>query len=164
MVIDRKMEHRAREMAGRMPEDGTPRSIHENEGRDTTSEKDGTVGEPETSTLKAECTASTSGFVLGSPRRDSILVMELRQKVPANDKFDVGAFLRRWLETCTSDMTEVIQGLIGFMDESKPPKGKDDEKRSEECVAPLQKRPREDTYETLEPRIKKLQLKLAEGP
>ena len=61
------MEQRASEMAGRMTEDGVPRPIHENEGRDTASEKDGTVGEPEKGALEAECTASTSGSVLGSP-------------------------------------------------------------------------------------------------
>ena len=101
------------------------------------SEKDGTIGQPEIGTLQAECTASTSGSVLGSPRRDSTLVMELRQKVPADDKFDVVSFLRRQLETCTSDMKEVIEGSIRFMEEDEPPKGKDDEKRSEECAAPL---------------------------
>ena len=90
--------------------------------------------------------------------------MELRQRVPANDKFDVGTFLRRQLETCTSNMTEVIEGLIEFMDKSEPPKGGDDKSKKEECAAHLRKRPREETYETLRPRMKRLQLKLAEGP
>ena len=61
-------------------------------------------------------------------------------------------------------MTEVIEGLIGFMDEGEPLKGGDDKRKKEECAAHLRKRPREETYETLEPRMKRLQLKLAEGP
>ena len=82
--------------------------------------------------------------MLESPRRDSILVMELRQKVPADDKFDVVSFLRRQLKTCTSEMKEVIEGSIKFLEVDESPNNEENKKRDEECAASLRKRPRED--------------------
>ena len=97
------------------------------------------MGEPETEALRPECTASTSGSVLGSPRRGSILVMELHQKVPRDDKFDVVGFLRRQLETCTSEMKAVIEGSIKFLEVDESPNNEENKKRDEECAASLQK-------------------------
>ena len=77
-MIDGQMEHRMPEMAGKMLEDGPSRSIPKKEGPEAASGIDGPVGKPEGSALKAKCTASTLGSVLRSPRRDSVLVMELR--------------------------------------------------------------------------------------
>ena len=90
--------------------------------------------------------------------------MELRKKIPADDKFDMGAFLRRQLETCASDMKEVIRGMIGFMEETKPTKVGAKKEKREEMTEQTRKRPRDETYKTLKPKMRKLQQKLVEGP
>ena len=110
------MEHRTQEMAVRATEDGAPRHVDENEGPATTSKEDGPVGELEGSVLKGECTPSPSDTTTKPPRRDSALLMGMRQRVPRDDKFDAGAFLRKQREYCAPEMKEVIDELVGFMD------------------------------------------------
>ena len=87
------MDYILNEVVGRMPEAATPWSITENEGPVTASRVDGPMGEPEGRAMEGRYTPSPSDSMLRNPRRGSILVMELLQRVPADDKFDVVDFL-----------------------------------------------------------------------
>ena len=113
--------------------------------------------------MKGECTPSPSDTTTKTPRPDSTLLMEMHQRVPKDDKFDVGAFLRKQRDSCASDVKEVITGLIGFMDKDKTVKAVMETNCKEKVDVASGKRSREEAYETLAPKRKWLQEKLAEG-
>ena len=83
----------------------------------------------------------------------------LRERMPQDDSFDVVGFLREELTICSPKMSEVILGKIQFL-EAKDTEATTEKK--EKTAEPSRKRRQADTFESLEPKMRKLQKQLAE--